>query len=194
MPFEQRPDDRRIRPAAGSSAADADACCRLRKAISGLRGSTADFGFSTPRMRTLSGRLRRAPRYAAAHEEMARMWREWGFADKALGYAYRAVYLRPAVGKRAQHARHGARRAGTDRRRTIGVCGGARARAVVRLGIEQLMRPGVRSWGIWRLRADTARPPLRAEPQLVAAHNNLALTFAAAGQMNARARGVPRRR
>lgn len=33
---------------------------------------------------------------AAAQDGMARIWRDWGFPDRALGYAYRAVFHAPA--------------------------------------------------------------------------------------------------
>jgi Flp pilus assembly protein TadD len=40
--------------------------------------------------------LDQAPRSAAAHEAMARLWRDSGFPHVALAYAHRAVYFDPA--------------------------------------------------------------------------------------------------
>ena len=37
--------------------------------------------------------LERDPRMAAAHEGVARLWRDWGMLDRALGSAYRAVFF-----------------------------------------------------------------------------------------------------
>ena len=39
--------------------------------------------------------LKLDPRQAAAHEGLARLWRDWGFPDLALGEAHRAVYYAP---------------------------------------------------------------------------------------------------
>src|SRR4029077_877550 len=36
-----------------------------------------------------------APRLAAAHEALARIWRDWGFPERGLGAAYRATFYAP---------------------------------------------------------------------------------------------------
>jgi Flp pilus assembly protein TadD len=38
---------------------------------------------------------KKAPKRAEPHDGMARLWRDWGFLDRALGSSYRAVYLNP---------------------------------------------------------------------------------------------------
>ena len=127
--------------------------------------------------------LARGPRYAAAHEEMARLWREWGFADKALGYAYRAVYYDPQ--SPSAHNTLG------TVLEALGRTDDARSEFVAALKLEPSS-----GWALNNLCAlalqlgdlPVARAhceaAVRAEPQLVAARNNLALTLAAAGQMN----------
>jgi tetratricopeptide (TPR) repeat protein len=43
-----------------------------------------------------SAALRRRPGDAVAYEGRARIWRDWGFYERALGDAYRAVHYAPA--------------------------------------------------------------------------------------------------
>ena len=43
---------------------------------------------------------------AANYDALARLWRDSGFPQLGLVDAYRAVYLRPALGGGAEHARH----------------------------------------------------------------------------------------
>lgn len=127
--------------------------------------------------------LRQQPRLSAAHEEMARVWRDWGFPDMALGFAYRAVYFDPAT---------------PSARNTLGTVLDAlglveEARQAYAAAVDRDPEAG---WALNNLcslefrmgRFAEARrhceAAIRATPALVAAHNNLGLTFAAAGRLD----------
>jgi len=124
--------------------------------------------------------LEKEPRLAAAHEAVARVWRDWGFPAKGLGAAYRATYYDPQSASAAN---------------TLGTLLDAvgqfdDARRAYERAFEIDPAAG---WALGNLcylelrlgRLDQARSrceaAVRIAPALIAAHNNLALTFAAGG-------------
>lgn len=132
--------------------------------------------------RSLESALARDPRLAIAHEEMARVWREWGFPETALGYASRAVYYDPAS---------------ASAHNTLGTVLDALKRfddARREYSTALAMDPSA-AWAQNNLcslefrvgRLDSAveqcQAAVRGDPALVAAHNNLALSLAASGEM-----------
>ena len=78
---------------------------------------TAQAGVRDKAFDYLTEGLRRDPTDAALHDALARAWRDWGFPDRGLTAAHRAVYYAPRVGGGAQHARHRAVGAGPAGRR-----------------------------------------------------------------------------
>ena len=124
------------------------------------------------------------PHFPPAHEEFARLWRDWGLPDRGLPYAYRAIYYAPQSAS-AQN--------------TLGTILSA-------LGRFDLAREAYRhavaldssaSWALNNL-CDLERrfgyleeaqrdcqAALGIEPGFAAAHNNLALVLAAAGDLDA---------
>ncbi len=127
--------------------------------------------------------LDRDPRSAAAHEMMARLWRDWGFPGRALGHAHRALYYQPASG---------------SVQNTLGTVFDALgrtsdARAAYLRAFELDASAG---WALSNLcylefrlgHLEEARwhceAAIRATPALAAAHNNLGLTHAAAGDLD----------
>lgn len=126
--------------------------------------------------------LRKDPKLADAHETLARVWRDWGSPELALGSAYRATYYAP-------------KSAGAQN--TFGTILGALGRFdQARSAYERALSldPSA-AWALNNLcdielrlgRFDLARAHCRAAlqiaPTLVAAHNNLALVFAASGDL-----------
>jgi tetratricopeptide (TPR) repeat protein len=128
----------------------------------------------------LNRALLAAPRMAEAHEGMARIWRKWGAPDLGLGSAYRAV----AYDSTSASARN-----------TLGTLldGLGRfdeARVAYRMAVTLAPSAG---WGLnnlcnleYRLgRLEEARryceAAVQVAPALTEAHNNLGLTYAAAG-------------
>jgi len=130
----------------------------------------------------LSRAIRNQPGLAAAHEMMARIWRDWGMAARGLGAAYRAVYYAPQS---------------ASARNTLGTL-------FERMGrLDDARREYMNAatldpnaaWALNNLchiallsgRFDEAKAKCTAalvvEPGLAAARNNLALTFAATGDV-----------
>lgn len=126
--------------------------------------------------------LAREPRFAAAHEEMARVWRDWGLPESGLGYAYRAV-------------RYDAQSASA--RNTLGTLLDALGRLdEARAAYEgALTLDPTAGWALNNLcyiefrlgHFEDARrqceAAIRVSPALGAAHNNLGLTHAASGDL-----------
>jgi len=131
----------------------------------------------------LNRAIRKRPDLAAAHELIARIWRDWGMPGRGLGAAYRAIYYAP----RSASARN-----------TLGTL-------LERMGrIDDAEREYIHAAEIapsaaWVLnnlchvallsgRFDEAQAKceeaLKLQPDLTAAHNNLALTSAAAGDVD----------
>lgn len=127
--------------------------------------------------------LARAPRFAAAHEMMGRIWRDWGQPDTALPHVRRAIYYDP----RSASAQN-----------TLGTIFDA-------LGQVDAARDAYRrafaldssaGWALSNLcylefrqgRFDEARQnceaALRVSPALPEAHNNLGLAYAASGDLS----------
>ena len=122
------------------------------------------------------------PRFAPAHEELARVWRDWGLPDFGLGSAYRAIYFAPASAS-AQN--------------TLGTILSAldrfdAARAAYRRALA--LEPDA-GWALNNLcdlerrfgLAEDARAhceeSLRMDPTSSVAHNNLALILAGSGDL-----------
>ena len=127
--------------------------------------------------------VRRSPRYAAAHEMRARLWREWGLLAGALGHAHRAVVFAPKS---------------ASARNTLGTVLDAlgrfeEARAAY---LEASALDPAAAWALNNLcyldfrlgRFAEARQhcdaAIRASPGLTVAHNNLGLTLAASGDLD----------
>jgi len=132
-------------------------------------------------------RLERAvakdPRMAEAHEEIARIWRDWGLPGMGLGAAYRAVKYDP----KSASARN---TLGTLLER-LGQLDGARSSFAEALALDpnaawalnNLCSLDYRAAHLREAQHDCARA-LEIDPLLTAAHNNLALTYAALGDMD----------
>jgi tetratricopeptide (TPR) repeat protein len=148
----------------------------------GVAGEYRRLGILDAAYERLTEALADAPRLAEAHEMLARIWRDWQLPEKGLGPAYRAVYFDP----RSASARN---TLGTILER-LGQIGAAR---------QAYEAAAARApWSGWPLnnlchlelsvgRLDDARARCEAaltrQPDLSAAHNNLALTFAASGNL-----------
>ena len=141
-----------------------------------------------------SARSHKEPRLAAAHEELARVWRDWGCLSRASASAYRAIYYDPASAS-AQNT------LGTMLD-ALGTIDDARARIRAALdldptagvGAEQPVLPRVPARAVRGRARRSCEAALRGDPALVAAHNNLALDVCRGGRLDRGARGVPRRR
>ncbi len=130
----------------------------------------------------LSQAIEIEPRLAEAHEMLARIWRDWQMPARALGPAYRATYFDP----QSASARN---TMGTILER-LGRVDDAR-RAYEEAG----ERAPSTAWPLNNLchleltlgRLDAARSrceaALKIQPDFAAAHNNLALAFAASGDL-----------
>jgi tetratricopeptide (TPR) repeat protein len=128
-----------------------------------------------------------APRFAPAHEELARIWRDWGFPERGLGAAYRATFYAPQAAS-AQNTLgtllaalgqpEDARRA-YERALALNP-----AAAWVLNNLCDLERRA----GQLHASEERCRAALAIDPNLAAAHNNLAMTLAASGDV-AGARG-----
>ena len=124
------------------------------------------------------------PRNAAAWDGMARIWRDWGFPERALGTASRAVFFAPHSA--AAHNTFGTILEALDRHRE------ARAEFERALALD----PGAayalnnvcHSWvaeGNGAAAAEACRRALAIEPGLAPARNNLALAYAVQGDLQA---------
>lgn len=124
------------------------------------------------------------PRDAAAHEGLARAWRDWRFPNLGLGDAHRAIYYAPQS---------------ASARNTLGTILQAigrreEARSAYRAAVALDRDAGYAynnlcylsfSEGNAAQAIAECRTALRIDPTLAAAHNNLALTYAAVGRMEA---------
>ena len=167
--------------AASSAQAQPSAANDLRVggAVSAARRSRRRLYASQPRRRL------RARAIAAAHERLARIWRDWGLP--ALGARRRlsgATYFAPQSASRCEHARHGARR------RSASMTRRARrydARAALdrtrRMRAEQSVLSRVADGPARRGAHRDCRGALDVDPSMAAARNNLALAFAASGDL-----------
>lgn len=149
----------------------------VRVAQEYLRLGVIDSAFTS-----LERALVKDPYMVEAHEGLARIWRDWGFPERGLGAAYRAVSHAPRSAS-AQNT------LGTllDRLELF-----AEARTAY---LEAVTLDSQAAWALnnlcsleYRLgRLDDARAhcqsALLIEPSLAAAHNNLGLTYAASGDM-----------
>ena len=123
------------------------------------------------------------PRFAEAHERLARIWRDWGFPDQGLGAAYRAAFYAP----RSPSAQN-----------TLGTLLAAVGRPDdARRAYERALalEPNA-AWVLNNLcdlerrrgrlseARDRCEAALAIDASLGAAHNNLALTFAAFGDLD----------
>jgi Tfp pilus assembly protein PilF len=120
------------------------------------------------------------PRLAEAHELLARIWRDWGMPDLAIGPASRAAYFDPAsasaqntlgtvldaLGQHAEARRAFARAVALD--------------ASASWALNNLCFVELRTGGLLEARKH-CEAALEVDPTMTAARNNLALTFVAAG-------------
>jgi len=132
--------------------------------------------------RHLEQALTIAPRFAAAHEGLARIWRDWGFPDKGLSAGYRGTFYAPQSA--SAHNTLGTLFA------ALGQFDNARREYERALALD----PSA-AWTLSNLcdlerraaqlpeAAAHCRAALTLNPNLRAAHNNLALTLAAAGDL-----------
>jgi tetratricopeptide (TPR) repeat protein len=124
--------------------------------------------------------LKVAPHYAAAHEALARLWRDWGLPERGVGAAYRATFYAP----RSESAHN-----------TLGTLFAALGQADdARRAYESALtlNPSA-AWVLNNLcdlerhagrlpaAVERCRAALAVDPRLPAAHNNLALILAASG-------------
>jgi tetratricopeptide (TPR) repeat protein len=124
------------------------------------------------------------PRDAATHDAFARLWRDAGFANLALGDAYRAVYYAPASA--AAHNTLGTIFQALGRRAD------ARKQYETALQLDPTAAYALNNlcYG-WVLDGDAGKAipacerALRIDPGLATARNNLGLAHAVAGDLNA---------
>jgi tetratricopeptide (TPR) repeat protein len=129
--------------------------------------------------RHLDEALRLSPHFSAAHEGLARIWRDWGFPERGLGAAYRATVYAP----RSPSAHN-----------TLGTLFAALGQTDnARHAYERALALSPSAWvlsnlcdlerqaGRLQTAVDRCRAALAIDPSLSAAHNNLALTLVAAG-------------
>jgi protein O-GlcNAc transferase len=126
--------------------------------------------------------LEREPQFAAAHELMARIWRDWGQPGAALVHAHRAIHYAPGS---------------SSARNTLGTVLDTLGRVSEARGAYQraVALDAQAGWALNNLcylefrqgRFEEARAhceaALRAMPHLTQASNNLGLTYAASGDM-----------
>ena len=140
----------------------------------------------------LNRAVEKEPRLAEAHEVLARFWRDWGMPERGLGAAYRAVSYDP----RSASAQN-----------TLGTMLDALGRlGDARRAYERALQlDPTAAWALnnlcyveFRL-GPVGRGATRCEAALAAcadvssaAHNNLALTLAAAGDLDRSAPGISR--
>jgi tetratricopeptide (TPR) repeat protein len=127
--------------------------------------------------------LEREPQLPAAHDMMARIWRDWGMPESALTYAHRAVYFAPQWS--------GAYNTLGTVLHALGKVDEAREAFVRALDLDPTAAWVSSNLCYLEFRAgnlDEARrrceAAVRASPALAAAHNNLALTRAAGGDID----------
>lgn len=157
------------------AAADPSAGNHLRIAQEYLRLGILDTAY------TYANRaLLQKPRFAAAHEVLARIWRDWGFPKLGIGPASRATYFAPAsaaaentlgtlldaLGQPAEARRAFARAVMLDARAGWAL----NNLCFVELRMDRLVEA--------RSHCEAA---LDVDPRMTAARNNLALTFVASG-------------
>jgi tetratricopeptide (TPR) repeat protein len=127
--------------------------------------------------------LRLNPRYADAHEGVARLWRDWGLPQLGLGDAHRAIYYAPASASARNtlgtllHAA-GLRGPARDAYEMAAVLDRDAGYAFSNLCYLSFVE-GKASQAI----AECQRA-LRLDPTLAAARNNLGLTYAAIGRLD----------
>jgi tetratricopeptide (TPR) repeat protein len=121
-------------------------------------------------------------RDGAAHEGLARVWRDWGLPELALGDAYRAVYFAPSA---ASHNTLGTVMQALGRRED--------ARAAYELAIRLDTGASYAFNNLCYLSFLDGQPAaaivacrraLSLDPTLTAARNNMALAYAASGRMD----------
>jgi len=167
--------DRQLAAALGLAAASPTAENHLRVAHEYLRLGILDTAYTYANRAVLQ-----KPRFAAAHEVLARIWRDWGLPKLGIGPASRAIYFDPAsasaentlgtlldaLGQPAE-ARWAFKRA-------VAVDPGA-AYAFNNLCFVELRL------GRLAEARSYCEAALAADPQLTEARNNMALTFVASG-------------
>jgi Flp pilus assembly protein TadD len=123
------------------------------------------------------------PRYADAHEGVARLWRDWGLPQLGLGDAHRAIYYAPASAS--------ARNTLGTLLQSAGLRGPAREAYEIAARLDR--EAGYPFNNLCYLsfvegKASQAiaecQQALRLDPTLSAARNNLALTYAAIGRLD----------
>jgi tetratricopeptide (TPR) repeat protein len=127
--------------------------------------------------------LRLDSRYADAYEGLARVWRDWGLPNLGLGDAHRAIYYAPSsaaarntLGTLLQSLGHNsAARQAYGLATLLDVTAGYPLSNLCYLSFVE----GKATEAIGECRAAIER-----DPKLSAAHNNLALTYAAIGRLD----------
>ena len=123
-------------------------------------------------------------RHAASHEGLARVWRDWRMPQLGLGDAHRAIYYAPSSAS--------ARNTLGTVLQSIGRRAEARAAYAAAIALDREAGYAFNnlcylsfSEGNASQAIDECRAAIRIDPALAAAHNNLALTYAAIGRMDA---------
>jgi tetratricopeptide (TPR) repeat protein len=169
--------DARLSAALVNEVASPTAANHLRVAAEYRRLGILDFS-----ARHIDQAIAVAPRLAEAHESLAQIWRDWGYPDQGLGAAYRAVFYAPKS---------------ASAENTLGTILAALGRTDdARRAYERaLQNDPSAAWVLNNLcdlerradRLDAAAvrclAAITLNPNLNVAHNNLALTFAALGDL-----------
>jgi tetratricopeptide (TPR) repeat protein len=126
---------------------------------------------------------KKAPTRAEPHDGMARLWRDWGFPDRALTASYRAVYLNPESAPAHNTlgtildalGQYDAARRAYERALMLDPTAAWASNNLCYLELRQGRLAEAQSLCEWSLRVAPALSPAR---------NNLALTHAAAGDLD----------
>jgi Tfp pilus assembly protein PilF len=174
--------DPRLAAALRLAGADMSPENRLRVAEQYLRLGITDTAYIWA-----NGALLQTPRFARAHEMVARIWRDWGFPDLGLASASRAAYFDPAsasaantlgtifdaLGQPVEAERAFKRAAALD--------------STVPWALNNLCFVELRMGRLAEARSH-CQAALTLDPRMAAAGNNLALTYVASGDAAAAGR------
>jgi tetratricopeptide (TPR) repeat protein len=142
-----------------------------------LRLGVMDAAFAS-----LERALVKDPHMGEAHEGLARIWRDWGFPDRGLGSAYRAVSDAPWSASARNTLGTLLDRLGRSEEARTAYLEAAAIDSRAAWALSNLCNLEYRLGHLEDARGHCASA-LLVEPSLTTAHNNLALTYAASGDM-----------
>ena len=132
----------------------------------GVASAYRDAGVRDKAYDYLSEGVRRDPSNAALHDTLARAWRDWGFPDRGLSAAHRAVYYAPQS---------------AEARNTLGtVLWALGQRTEARRAFEQAADLNPRAWYAWRNLCEAAMTDGRTKDAITLCRRATALRKAAA--------------